>query len=113
MSRLRLVVIAGWLLMFGAGFAFGRFATHGRNSSETTYLDRLASQYDLNPEQIEDIGGYLEQEGHEIDEILSRLELAVRKQIQATREATVEKIRERFDNEQQQRFDRDRSSGAE
>ena len=113
MSRLRLLVMVGWVLMFGAGFAFGRFVTQERNSSETTYLDRLASQYDLSPDQIKDISGYREEEGREIDEILSGVEASVRKRIQAAREATVEKISERFDSEQRQQFDRDRSSDGQ
>jgi hypothetical protein len=110
MSRLRLIVIGGWVLMFGAGFAFGRFVTQERNSSETTYLDRLATQYDLSPDQVQDIGGFLDEEGRRIDEILSGVEASVRKEIQEAREATVQKISERLDSEQRQQFEQDRSS---
>ncbi|MFH0943591.1 MAG: hypothetical protein V2A76_00175 [Planctomycetota bacterium] len=111
MNKLRLIVLAGWILMFGAGFAFGRFLTQEQNSSESTYLDRLATQYDLSPEQVEDIGGYLETERATIDQILAGVEASVREQILGAREETVRKIHERLDGAQQERFDREREAG--
>lgn len=111
MSKLRLVVLAGWILMFGAGFACGRFLNQERNSSETTYLHRLATQYHLTQDQVEDIGGYLETERATIDQILAGVEASVREQILEAREAADRKTYERLDSAQREQFDQDQKAG--
>lgn len=111
MSRLRLIILVGWVLMFGAGFAAGRFLDADQKSPDSTYLQRLATQYDLRPEQVEEIGQLLDAEGASIDEILGQVEEQVRAQIQTARSETQARIAERLDPDQRERFDRDRSGG--
>lgn len=107
MTRLHLLIVAGWLLMFGAGFAAGRLLEKERIPPESTYLRKLAVQYDLTPDQVREIDAILADEGAAIDRILARVEADVRGEIQAARAESEQRIRDRLDDTQRRRFDLD------
>lgn len=96
MSRPQWIVLLGWLLMFGAGFAVGRLVDRGANSPGKTYLQRLQEKYDLAPDQVESVRGYLEEEEAAIDAILARVESQVKAEIEAERAKTQQRIQARI-----------------
>ncbi len=99
MSRTQWIVLLGWVLMFGVGFAAGRLVDRESNPAGKTYLHRLQEKYDLAPDQVESIRGYLEQEETAIESILARVEDQVKDEIEAERARTQQRIQARIGTE--------------
>jgi len=81
------------LLVFLAGFGSGTIAARRAESARrSTYLEDLASRYDLAPDQVEKVKNLLAREREAIDAILARVETEVRDDIAKARGATQARI---------------------
>ena len=94
MSRLQLTVAAGWILMFGAGYALGQWVDRSKDGGGKTYLHRLQEKYDLDPDQVKAIRGCLDEEEAEIDAIMARVEQQVRAEVQSARDRAQSRIQD-------------------
>jgi hypothetical protein len=107
MASLRVWIVAGIIVAFCAGLAAGRLAFVPGEPAETPYLQRLSTDYDLRPDQVERARAILEQEGLAIDAVLRTADAQVRDGVAAAREAAEAQIRAVMDDAQRAKFDAD------
>lgn len=94
MSRLTVLVAAGWILMFAAGFAAGRWLDRVAREPGPTYVERLQARYDLDDDQLRQVQDALREEERRIESVLAGVEDEVKESIQEARSATERRLGE-------------------
>jgi hypothetical protein len=105
MTSLRVWIMAGVVVAFCAGLAAGHLAWAPGTVDETPYLQRLRTDYDLRPDQVERVRAVLEQERRAIETVLQAADAQVRDGVSAARAAAEAEIRGVMDDTQRAKFD--------